>query len=113
MTYKLHAQPVAGESYVRCNQVIIENPAASPPTILFSRERVIGVDGGEVIRQPLQPVPLAFDPLGEIPLVDMETGEPTGQVIRQVEVYAAIFSAFLAAERPPAQPETLNEGETP
>jgi hypothetical protein len=86
MTYKLHAQPVAGESYVRCNQVIIENPAASPPTILFSRERVIGVDGGEVIRQPLQPVPLAFDPLGEIPLVDMETGEPTGQIIRQVEV---------------------------
>lgn len=111
MTYKLNAQPVAGESYVRCNQVIIENPLSAMPTILFSRERVIGIDSGETIRQPLQPLPLAFDLQAEIPLVDMETGEPTGQVIRQAEVYAAIYAAFLAAERPPAQIETLNDGE--
>jgi hypothetical protein len=104
MSYKLHHQPLAGESYVRCHQVVIDNALGRAPTLTFHRQRVIGSDAGAVSQQPLPPRLLAFDPAASVALVDPESGEDTGHTITHAEIYAAIYSAFIAVET--ATPDT-------
>lgn len=109
MGYKLNQTPVAGESYRRCFQVVIDNPLVGNPTVMFSQETIVGTDAGSVLRIHIQPLPLAFDPTAEIAVIDPETGEPTGDVVTQADVYALIFSAYIAAANPPPQPLDLEE----
>lgn len=106
MSFKLNQQPVAGESYVRCPQVIIDNRLGRPPVVTFHREQVIGIEGGHAQRYPLTPKPLPFDPAASVPVIDPETGEPTGATITQGELYALVFSVFVDAETTPAEEET-------
>ncbi|MCA1774965.1 MAG: hypothetical protein LC676_04955 [Loktanella sp.] len=105
MSFKLNQQPVAGESYVRCPQVVIDNRLGRTPVVTFHREQVIGLGGGNVQRYPLPPRPLPFDSAASVPVINPETGEPTGATITQGELYALVFSVFIAAET------TLNEEE--
>lgn len=109
MGYKLNQTPVAGESYRRCFQVVIDNPLVGSPTVMFSQETILGTDAGSVLHMPIQPLPLAFDPTAEIAVIDPETGEPTGAVVTQADVYTLIFSAYIAAANPPPQPIDLEE----
>lgn len=109
MGYKLNQTPVAGESYRRCFQVVIDNPLVGSPTVMFSQETIVGTDAGSVLHMPIQPLPLAFDPNAEIAVIDPETGEPTGAVVTQAHVYALIFSAYVAAANPPPQPLNVEE----
>jgi hypothetical protein len=111
MGYKLNQSPVAGESYQRCLQVVIDNPLAGQPTVMFSQETVVGTDAGAVVRIPMQPLAMPFDPDAEIPVINPETGEPTGAVVTQAEVYTLIFSAYVAAANPP--PSALEFEEEP
>lgn len=106
MSFKLHQQPVAGESYIRCPQVVIDNRVGKSPTVTFHREQVVGMDDGAVARRPLAPNVLAFDPQASVPVIDPETGEPTGATITQGELYALVFSVFVDAETP----EPIDEG---
>ena len=107
MSYKLDQKPVAGESYIRCPQVVIDNRLGHAPTIAFSRERIIGLADGVTVTQPMSPREVAFDPAAVVPVLDPETGEPTGQTVTQGYLYALIYSVFVAAETPPAEPEEL------
>lgn len=104
MSFKLNHNPVAGESYVRCHQVVIDNRHGKTPVITFHRERVIGTDTGTLARQPLSPKVMAFDPAASVPLVDPDTGTSTGQSMTHADVYAALYSAFVAVET--ATPDT-------
>lgn len=105
MSYKLDQKPVAGESYIRCPQVVIDNRLGHAPTIAFSRERIIGLADGVTVTQPMSPREVAFDPAAVVPVLDPETGEPTGQTVTQGYLYALIYSVFVAAETPPADTE--------
>ncbi|WP_439137530.1 hypothetical protein [Roseicyclus sp.] len=105
MSYKLDHKPIAGESYIRCSQVIIDNRLGAAPSVTFHRESVIGIDGGAVVRQPMSPREIAFDPSFSVPVLDPETGEATGQTITQGELYALIYSVFIAAETAPSEHE--------
>lgn len=100
MTFKLNQQPVAGESYTRSPQVVIDNRMGRTPTITFHREMVLGTAGGSVMCQPMAPNVLAFDPQASVPVINPETGEPTGDTVTHGEIYALLFSAFVAAETP-------------
>ena len=106
MSFKLNQQPVAGESYVRCPQVVIDNRLGRTPVVTFHREQVIGITGSTVQRYPLPPRPLPFDPAASVPVIHPETGEPTGATITQGELYALVFSVFIAAETAPNAQET-------
>ena len=103
MSYKLNEIPVEGDAYVRCPQVVIRNQLGGPPVVEFHRERVIGLTGGETMKQPLSPRPMPFDPTASVPVLNPETGEPTGATITQGELYALVYSVFVAAET--AEPE--------
>ncbi|WP_296639224.1 hypothetical protein [Roseinatronobacter sp.] len=98
MSYKLNQAPVAGESFVRCPQVVIDNRLGATPTVTFHRERIVGLEGADPIRQPMSPRPLPFDPAAAVPVLNPETGEPTGATITQGELYALVYSVFVAAE---------------
>lgn len=100
MSFKLNRQPIAGESYVRCNQVIIDNPLGGTPAVSFGQETIIGTAAGQVLHLPMAPLPLTFNAEGEIAVIDPVTGEPTGRAVTQAEVYALIYSAYLAAAAP-------------
>lgn len=97
MAYKLDHTPVSGESYIRCSQVVIDNRLGVQPSVSFDRERVIGLGGGQVIRQPLSPVVLEFSSEGSVDVIDPETGEATGDTISHPQIYALIYSAFISA----------------
>lgn len=71
---------------------------------MFSQETIVGTDAGSVLRIPTQPLAMPFDPAASIAVINPETGEPTGDVVTQADVYAIIFSAYLAAANPPPQP---------
>ena len=99
MTYKLNSRPIAGEAYARCNQVIIDNRLGHPPAITFGQETVIGTGAGE-LHMPMAPIGLTFDPAAQIAVINPETGEPTGATVSQAEVYALVYSAYIAAAAP-------------
>ena len=106
MGYRLHRQPIAGESYVRCSQVVIDNPLSGPPRVTYAQETIVGTGTGQVLHIPMQPVAQAFDPAALIAVLDPGTGEPTGETITQGRIYALIYSAYLAAvTAAEAQPE--------
>lgn len=107
MTYKLDQKPITGESYIRCPQVVIDNRLGAAPRVTFDRESVLGVEGGAVMRQPMSPRVMTFDPSVEVPVLNPETGEPTGQTITHGEIYALIYSAFVAAETAPSHNEEI------
>lgn len=107
MSYKLNQEPVAGESFIRCSQVIIDNRLGAAPTVTFHRERIVGLEGADPIRQPLSPLPLPFDPMASVPVLNPSTGEPTGATITQGEMYALVYSVFVAAETAPATEEPI------
>lgn len=111
MGYKLNQTPIAGEGYNRCFQVIIDNPLVGDPTVTFSQEMIVGTDAGSVLHIPIQSLPLRFDPAAQIAVINPQTGEPTGQTVTQAEVYALIFSAYIAAANP--APSTLITEENP
>ena len=105
MTYKLDQKPVAGEAYIRCPQVVVDNRLGHAPFVTFHRERIIGLDGGATVTQPMSPREVPYDPAAIVPVLNPLTGEPTGQSITQGDLYALIYSVFVAAETAPAEPE--------
>lgn len=102
MVFKLNQQPVAGESFVRCRQVIIDNHLGKLPKLEFHQETVIVSEGGRVAHMPMPPLSTTFDPAAEIPVINPETGEATGEIVTQAHVYGLVYSAYLMAATPPA-----------
>lgn len=96
MSYKLDHTPVSSESYVRCAQVVVDNRLGFQPVATFHRERIIGLGAGQIVRQPLQPISLAFQEDAEVEIVDPETGHATGETVTHQEIYALIYSAFFS-----------------
>lgn len=104
MSYKLDQTPISGESFTRCPQVIIDNRLGAMPVVTFHQERVVGTSDGQVMKMPMQPLPMTFDPAAVIPIIDPATGQDTGQTITQGEVYALVYSAYFATANPPTDP---------
>ena len=109
MSYKLHHKPLAGESYVRCHQIVIDNRLDRVPVIQYHQERVIADNAGTISKLPMGPTPQEFDPSAEVPIIDPETGEPTGEVLTQGQLMAYVYSAYIAAVTPKPTEEELEE----
>lgn len=104
MDYKLDHQVSEGESYTRCNQIIIDNRRGKAPTVTFGQESIVTA-GGQALHIPMTAVRTDFDPTVEIPIVDPQTGEPTGATVTHEEFFALIYSAYLAAVNAPIETE--------
>ncbi len=103
---------VSGQSWQRCNQIVIENPHKGVPVVRFDEERVLALQAGAGVRTPAGTLALTFDPAKTIPLRDPATGELTGESATYGAAYVLLYSAYLAAatERDsaaaPAEPST-------
>lgn len=88
---------IAGTSWVRCSTVIIQNELGETPSVVFSEQKAINLDGAQQIVQPMGSVRLGFDPAATLALVDPDTSLPTGETITHAEAYRILYSAYLQA----------------
>lgn len=87
---------VAGTTWQRCQQVVLDNPLGAIPTIRFDEQEVIAL-GGQEIKRSAGSLSLPFDPALPIPLRDPSTGALTGDASTYGAVYVLIYSAYMAA----------------
>lgn len=90
---------IAGTQFVRCNQLIFNNPMAGDvKTVFFQEETVLNVDGMEkpiVIAQGMCHNALKPDNAGQtFQLVDFATGNVVGQATYG-QVYEMLASLYL------------------
>ncbi|MBR7777378.1 hypothetical protein [Undibacterium rugosum] len=94
------ATKVDGTSYVRANEVFINNSFGRAPSILFNEEMVLNI-GGQVIRQPYA-APLPAMPLLEtfgesnapFQLLDPATGAVIGTATN-ADLHVLLYSKYL------------------
>ena len=89
-----------GVAYVRCHTVVIKNNLGVTPVAEFHEECIVSF-GGNTFKQPAAGCRRQVEPTGEIAMVDVQTGLPTGAVVTHGELYAILFSLYMqtAAER--------------
>jgi hypothetical protein len=86
---------VVGQQWRRCNSIQISNPYNGQATLVFGEEEIISLPGAD-IQRPMVPLSAVFDPTKEIPLVNPNTGELTGESISEMDVYIILFSKYMA-----------------
>lgn len=86
---------VAGVQWHRFRRITIDNPRLGVPTVTCMEEQVLSVDGVEQ-RRDVGVLAFRFDPAAVFPVLDPETGEPTGHTATGAEVYALIYGYVLA-----------------
>ena len=90
------ASDIAGTTWQRCRQVVIDNPVGGTPTVRFDEQEILAIDGRE-IKRPAGTLALAFDAARSIPLRDPVTGALTGKTTSYGDAYVLLYSAYIAA----------------
>ena len=86
---------LSGTQWQRCYNIDIQNQYGQQPRITLNEE-VITVANGEVFQRCAGSLQVAFDPAQEIALLDPQSGAPTGEVITQGQIHAALWSLYMA-----------------
>lgn len=99
---------LSGVSWLRCRAVTINNTLPGMgeldhqtqthlgPVAYFQEEKVISIDGVQTVVDS-GACRKVFVPTDAIPLLDPETGEPTGATVTQGELYVILFSLYMQA----------------
>lgn len=88
---------VAGTTWQRCCQIVIDNTRGAAPSVRFDEEEVLALADGREIKRALGALALPFDPARSIPLRDPVTGALTGGATTYGAAYALLYSAYMAA----------------
>lgn len=91
---KYKQQTGSGQSWQRCYSIQIENPLEGSPVIIFQEEMVVVV-GDTTIKKPITMCTKLFDPNETFPVLNPQTGEPTGQTMNHAEVYKILHSLYI------------------
>lgn len=96
---------LAGTKWQRCCRVVISNVYGKTPVVELVEEAALS-DGTTVVASPLGRLAVPFAQSAEIPILDLVTGLPTGQMITHLEMYQHLFSLYMqqAAIRDALQP---------
>lgn len=87
---------ISGKSWQRCYCIVINNPYDAMPSIRFDEETRIYI-GDKTFSDPVAGIVKKFDnPASEFPLRDPATGDPVGVQMTYGEVYAALWSLYMA-----------------
>ena len=94
---------VSGTSYIRSNQVVVNNPLQGTKAITFMEEQVVNLEGESIQRQRggVQE-PFTVENSGEeFQLINPETGDQLGATASYQELYVMMHSLYLhlAAKR--------------
>ncbi len=85
-------------SWTRCCEVYISNELEQVPTIRFNEQKVVTI-GGETLKQYAQFCGHTFNPQELIQILDIETGEPTGELIPHYKLYQIIYSLYIGVAK--------------
>ena len=84
---------VAGTSWNRFDEIRIDNRRGSIPVLYLHEERVVALDGGHELREPVGVLELpCADMSYPIALRDPATGEPTGATLTIADAYTIVYS---------------------
>lgn len=97
---------LAGTSWTRCKSITITNPLAgeSPlpgvipvlkPIALFYEESITQLAEGTTFKRDLGYCSTEFNPVSTIALIDLDTGNPTGENITHAELYRILYSLYM------------------
>lgn len=81
----------------RCYAVSVNNPAGGQALAQFHRQVLVDVSGQSVASEA-GTVGLRFEPGGSFAVLDPATDEPIGVSMAHEQLYAALYSAYRAAE---------------
>lgn len=87
---------VSGSEYTRCKQITILNPLNETPTVQFDEERVTVLSNRVLIDNTGVVIDTMFDAAKSIDVLNPLTGEPTGTTATWGDIYALIYSAYIA-----------------
>lgn len=99
MNYKESA--IQGSTWTRCRAVTIVNPHPSTgqtQMAYFQEEKAISFDS-TVLLADRGSCGVAFDAQASVPMLDPQTGEPTGQTFTHAELYKMLFSLYMEAAK--------------
>ena len=97
-------QTGTGTAWRRAKQVIINNPYNSSEKRIIFQEEDVALIGESVFTNSAGILMCNFEPDALIPLLDPETGQPTGNTMPQKLVYQALYSLYV---------KTAKERDTP
>lgn len=93
MEYK--ANTIAGQEYHRFSRIVIDNPKGMVPNVMCVEQSVLTLEGRPDVIRDVGNLGFAFDANESFPLVNPDTGAPTGQTMTGAEVYVAIWSLIM------------------
>lgn len=89
------ASTISGTSWQRTYQIVILNPAIGTPSVIYNEETAIAI-GDKIITTPCGNLAVSCaDMTEEIPLLNPETGEETGETMTIGQLYQAIYSHYI------------------
>lgn len=83
-----------GKLWKRCRQVIIDNPFEGAKLVRFFEENIVML-GGQTVRADAGFCQTEFSPSDLVPVLDLETLEPTGEMVPHLRIYQLLLSAYL------------------
>lgn len=99
-------QQTTGTAWRRCSEVTLFNPLGGPQFARFTEQDAMSM-GDKTAATTAGFIDQPFDVQGVFPLLDPQTGEPTGQSMTHGALYQALFSLYMqcAIQRDAATPE--------
>lgn len=86
---------VTGSKYTRCSQIFINNPLDKIPSITFSEEQILSLEGEQIHKDLGGLYETLEDPTHTIELLDPQTGTSTGVIITYADLYKSLYSLYL------------------
>jgi ligand-binding sensor domain-containing protein len=86
----------SGTAYTRAKRLVMDNPLNGTQTVSVYEELVVQLNGDTVQQDKAGFTVQINDTSKTVALLDPETGAPTGQTMTYVQVYAAMYSAYIA-----------------
>lgn len=97
MTADVDPKTFTGSSRLRSYRIELFNPEEGDLSALFHQERLLTLDDGTKISRPAEDLRIPFDPAAVVHIIDPTTGADTGATMTQAQIYAGVFSAYMAA----------------
>lgn len=120
MVYLLNRKIAEGDTWIRANRMVIENPIDRKLRVTFAQEEVINIGERRFFNQ-IEPASFQVDPSSQeemtrkIKIINPETGEETDQEVSLIEIYSIMYSLYIdtfkSHERMLAEEESDIEGE--
>lgn len=88
---------IQGSTWTRCRTVTVINPHSSTnqtPMAYFQEEKAVAF-GDTVLLSDRGSCGIAFDESASVPILDPQTGQPTGQTFTHADLYKMLFSLYM------------------